>query len=160
MNMLKEKEESVAESQKQRNRQFEGQRKDITSKRRMLSIEDAPPAIRELEGRTLSELPAWLGNAIFRAIQQLTENSHAEGDSIESVQILIEAIVGRKNKLTAVAQEGGGGKLQLRQNEWGRERGRRKRYDFLNQIWAECNSKSLREYRIRGHIFISMLSQR
>ena len=43
------------------------QRNPITPKRRMLPIEDVPLAIRGLEGKTLSGLPAWLGNAILRA---------------------------------------------------------------------------------------------
>ena len=84
--------------------------------------------------KALIELPAWLGNAILCVIQQLKADSHAKANRLESVQILIEAINGRKNKLTTVANEGEG-KLHLCPGERKRERWSRKRFDFSNQIW-------------------------
>ena len=82
---------------KTKERQFEGQRNPITSKRRTLSIEDVPLAIRGVAGKTLSELPDWLGGGILFPIQQLKEDSRAKGNIIEGVQILIEAINECKN---------------------------------------------------------------
>ena len=56
----------------------------------MLSIEDVPLVLREVEGRTISALPAWAGSAISRAIQQPKEDSRAKGIIIANVQILID----------------------------------------------------------------------
>ena len=83
MNMPQAKGESDTDSQKQRKRRIEDQRNTLRPNRRNLSIEDAPSAIRVIVGRTLSELPGWLGNVIANAIQHLKEESHAKGHHIE-----------------------------------------------------------------------------
>ena len=72
---------SGAESQKQRQRRIESQFNPIRPSRRKLSIEDVPSAIRVIEGRTLNELPGWLGDEIVNVIQQLKEESRAKGVS-------------------------------------------------------------------------------
>ena len=102
----------------------------------MLSIEDVPLEIRGEEGKTVIDLPAWLGNEVSSAIQQLKQDSREKGHIVEKVQILIEAIKDCKNRLTTVAHEGAG-KLQLCQNEDGRGRARKKWYEFLKQILEE-----------------------
>ena len=127
------KEESDTESKRQRKILIEGRIIQISPKRRMLPIEDSPLAIRE-EGETASELPAWLGNAVSGVIQQLKQAIREKGDIVENVQILIEAIKDCESRLSELAQEGERNP-RIRQNEDGRERARKKRYDFLKQIW-------------------------
>ena len=157
--MPKEKEESGTESQKQRRRKIEDQSNPIGPNRRKLSIEDVPEAIRVIDGRTLSELPGWLYNSIVSAIQQLNETSHANGHTVDNVQILLEVIDECKLKLAKVAN-GGEGKLQLCTDERERERARagaRSGTISVSKYEEEYTTKSLSEYRIYGHIFIRML---
>ena len=75
-----------------------------------------------------------MGNAVLRAIKQLEQDSREKGNIVENVQMPIEVIKDCKNKLATVAQEGAG-KLQICHNEGGRARARKKRYEFMNQIW-------------------------
>ena len=75
VNIPKDKEELGAESLKQMTGEIEGQINPIRSKRRKLSIEAAPSVIRGVAGRKFCEFPAWLGNAVLSAIQQLKEAS-------------------------------------------------------------------------------------
>ena len=77
-----------------------------------------------ISGRTLSELPCWLGNTIVSAIQQLEEESRAKEGVAANVQILVEAINECKLKFTTVAKEGEGN-THLFTDELDRERWRR-----------------------------------
>ena len=138
--MPEAKGKSDTEPQKQRRGLIDGQRNPISPRRRMLSIGDVPFAIGEVDGKAVSELPAWLGDAILSVIQQLKQDSREKGGSVENVQILIEAIKDCRNRLTTVAQAVEG-KLQLCQNEDERGRARKKRYEFMKQIWGSMYFK-------------------
>ena len=94
--MLKAKAESATESQKQRKRQFESHSIPISSERRMLPIEDVPSALRGGEGKTVSELPAWLGNTDVSVIQQLKQDSREKGEAYRMSKSLQKRLKGLK----------------------------------------------------------------
>ena len=100
-----------------------------------------------------------MGNCVVIAIQQLKETSHAKGRAVDNVRILLEVIDECKLKLTTVADEG---ELQICTDEVARERERERagaRSGTISVIKyaMQFTTKSLREYRIYGHIFVRML---
>ena len=86
------------------------------------------------------DLPGWLGSTISNVIQQLKEASRAKKHIVDNVQILSEVIDECKLRLTTVAEEGEG-KPRLRQDELGRERWSKRRYDFCKQTWDVVHYK-------------------
>ena len=67
-----------------------------------------------------------MGDTIVNVLHQMKEASHATGNMVENVQILLEAIDEYKLKLATVSKEGEG-KLHLCTDEWGRGRWRNNR---------------------------------
>ena len=79
--MPKAKEESDTESQKTKTKTIRRSKKSYYFKEKGVINRGCSVRNRGVEGRTLSELQAWLGNAILRVIQQLKEDIHAKGES-------------------------------------------------------------------------------
>ena len=89
--------------------------------------------LRVVEGELMNELQTWLNTNIISTIRQLGEASQGASHGDDNGRILLNAIDGRKLKLTSVAHHGGE-KLHRRTAANDRELRLGRRYEFCKKV--------------------------
>ena len=98
--------------------------------RRKLSIGDVPGNIRDLAGVQMGHIQIWPNTSIVNTIQQLKD---AASQGVGNVQILLDLLDGRNQKMAKVARQG---YEELHRCEEANDRGRRliQWYEFRKKV--------------------------